>query len=179
VQWREWGIARAPGILRACGDMHTQQRTLSLALAGMAGLGTFQQGRAELALIDINNPVAGIRANNPDGSFTITAGGNDTWDSQDSFTYAYEPRTGDFDVMVQVVNLEIQDPGAQDSAKGSLMARANTTPGAPNIQVSALPVPSKNAIETIYRPKADQGTDDMPDRPSSNTSAGEIGRAHV
>jgi len=172
VQWRDWGIARAPGIWRACGDMQTQQRTLSLALAGMAGLGALQQGRAELTLIDINNPVAGIRANNPDGSFTITAGGNDTWDSQDSFTYAYEPRTGDFDVMVQVVNLEIQDPGAQDSAKASLMARANTTPGAPNIQVSALPVPSKNAIETIYRPKADQGTDDMPDRPSSNTSAG-------
>ncbi|MFM8421925.1 MAG: hypothetical protein ACKOEQ_17570 [Verrucomicrobiota bacterium] len=152
--------------------MHANHRNIALALAGLAGLGSLSLARAELTLIDINNPVVGTRSNNADGSFTITAGGNDTWDSQDSFTYAYEPRTGDFDVMVQVVDLVIQDPGAQDSAKACLMARANTTPGSPNVQVSALPVPSKNAIETIYRPKADQGTDDMPDRPTGNTSAG-------
>ncbi len=168
----EWVIAQRLADSPACSDMHKPYRTLALALAGLAGLGTLQQGRAELALIDINNPVVGTRANNPDGSFTVTAGGNDTWGNEDSFTYAHEPRTGDFDVMVQVVNLEVQDPGAQDSAKACLMARANTTPGSPNIQVSALPVASKNAIETIYRPVADQGTDDMPDRPSSNTSAG-------
>ena len=145
----------------------TEHMKKLLLVAALAGL---QSAHAELTLVDINNPVTGTRANNPDGSFTITAGGNDAWDSADSITYAYEQRTGDFDVMVQVVDLVIQDTGQQDSAKASIMARVDTSAGSANVQVSALPVASRNAIETIYRPRADAGTDDMPDRPTSNTS---------
>lgn len=126
---------------------------------------------ASLTLVDINNPVAGKVAQNADGSFTVTAGGGDTWDASDSFTYYYEERTGDFDVKVQVINVEIGDPAQQDSAKASLMARVSLDPGSANVQVNALPLDPKNAIETIYRPKANAATDDMPDRPTGNTSA--------
>jgi hypothetical protein len=138
---------------------------MALAIAGALS------ARADLTLVDINNPVAGSKTTNADGSFTVVAGGGDTWDSVDSFTYVQEERTGDFDIQVQVVNLVVGDPSQQDSAKASLMVRAGLTPGAANIQVSALPLDSKDAIESIYRPKADNGTDDMPDRPTSNTSA--------
>jgi len=134
-----------------------------LAIAGALA------ARADLTLIDINNPVTGTRVNNADGSFTITAGGGDTWDSSDSFTYAYEERSGDFDVQVQVLDLVIQDTGQQDSAKASLMVRAGLAAGAANVQINALALDPKNAIETIYRPRADVGTDDMPDRPTGNT----------
>ncbi len=125
---------------------------------------------AELKLVDINNPVAGKLDTNPDGSFTITAGGGDTWDNSDSFTYYYEERKGDFDVKVQVINLEIGDTAQQDSAKASLMVRATLDAGSPNVMINALALDPKNAIETIYRPRVDGGTDDMPDRPTGNTS---------
>lgn len=137
---------------------------MALAIAGALS------ARADLTLVDINNPVAGTKTTNPDGSFTVVAGGGDTWDNVDSFTYLQEERTGDFDVQVQVLNLVVGDPSAQDSAKACLMVRAGLAPGAANIQISALPLDSKDAIESIYRPKADIGTDDMPDRPTSNTS---------
>lgn len=136
---------------------------LGIAIAGALA------ARADLILVDIDNPVTGTRVNNADGSFTITAGGGDTWDSSDSFTYAYEERSGDFDVQVQVLNLVVQDAAQQDSAKASLMVRAGLAAGAANVQINALALESKNAIETIYRPRADAGTDDMPDRPTSNT----------
>jgi hypothetical protein len=150
--------------------MNTRNSKPWLTVAASLGILTLPL-QAAPTLVDINNPVAGQVTTNPDGSFTIVAGGNDTWDSADSFTYYYEERTGDFDVRVQVLNLEINDPSQQDSAKASLMARANISAGSPNVQVSALPTESKGAIESIYRPVADQGTDDMPDRPTGNTSA--------
>lgn len=141
-------------------------RHSAVALAVLGALAA----RAELTLVDINNPVTGTKTTNADGSFTVVAGGGDTWDNVDSFTYLQEERTGDFDVQVQVVDFLVDDPSQQDSAKACLMVRAGLTPGAANIQISALPADSKNAIETIYRPKADGGTDDMPDRPTGNTS---------
>jgi hypothetical protein len=143
-------------------------RPACLAALAMAGAAT--SARADLSLANINNPVAGARVNNPDGSFTIIGGGGDTWDNADSFTYAYEERSGDFDVQVRVVNLVLGDTVQQDSAKASIMARAGLTPGAANVQINALATDPKNAIESIYRPVADAGTDDMPDRPSGNTS---------
>ena len=122
-----------------------------------------------LTRTDINNPATGTVTTAADGSFTVVAGGNDTWGNEDSFTYLHEDKTGNFDVAVRVLALDVDDPAQQDSAKASIMARANLTPGSPNVQVNALPDESKNTIESIYRPIQDGGTDDMPDRPASNT----------
>ncbi len=122
-----------------------------------------------LTRTDINNPVVGATTTDADGSFTVIAGGNDTWSNVDSFTYLHEDKTGDFDVAVRVLSLDVADAAQQDSAKASLMARADLTPGSANVQVNALPDESKNTFESIFRPAQDAQTDDFPDRPTSNT----------
>jgi hypothetical protein len=117
----------------------------------------------QLTRLDINNPVASSVTTNADGSFTVTAGGGDTWDNADSFTYLHESRNGDFDVQTKVISVEADDASAsQKNAKGSLHVRANLTPGSPNIQLNASPLDGANYIETIFRPIQDGGTDDPP-----------------
>ncbi len=113
--------------------------------------------------LNLNNPVTGSVSTNTDGSLTVTAGGGDTYDRADSFSYLYEPRMGDFDVQVRVLGVDADDAtGAQRSAKASLHVRANLTPGSPNIQVSATPMTGANYVETISRPVQDGNTDDPP-----------------
>ena len=115
------------------------------------------------ALLDINNKVVSTVVTNADGSFTLTAGGGDTWDNADSFSYLHQLRSGDFDVRVQVLSVEADDAAStQKSAKGALHIRANLTPGSPNIQLNASPIAGANYVETIFRPVQDGGTDDPP-----------------
>lgn len=119
--------------------------------------------QAQLTKVDINNPVPGV-VTQEQGNISITAGGGDTYNAEDSFTYLYEQRTGDFDVKVQVLNVDADDPsGAQDSAKGSLHVRATLEKGSPNIQVNATPQAGTNYVETISRPLPDSGTEDPPE----------------
>jgi len=115
------------------------------------------------ALLDINNKVVSTVVTNADGSFTLTAGGGDTWDNADSFSFLHQQRSGDFDVRVQVLSVEADDAAStQKSAKGALHIRANLTPGSPNIQLNATPIAGANYVETIFRPVQDGGTDDPP-----------------
>src|SRR5215203_3433333 len=58
-----------------------------------------------LTVANINNPIAPTIVTNGDGSIAITAGGGDTYDHPDSFTYAYQQVTGDFDFRVRVMNV--------------------------------------------------------------------------
>src|SRR5215213_3892404 len=112
-----------------------------------------------LTLTNINNPITPIVVTNGDGSISITAGGGDTYDNPDSFTYAYQQVTGDFDFRVRVMNVV----ATEESAKGALMARANLTAGSANIQINALPVGfgRDGELESIGRLKQDAGTDDL------------------
>src|SRR5678816_3493029 len=84
-----------------------------------------------LSVTNINNPITPTIVTNGDGSIAITAGGGDTYDNPDSFTYAYKQVTGDFDFRVRVMNVV----STEESAKGALMARANLTSGSANIQI--------------------------------------------
>src|SRR5258708_26782534 len=84
-----------------------------------------QQIKWGLTLVNINNPITPIVVTNGDGSISITAGGGDTYGSPDSFTYAYQQVTGDFDVCVQVMNVTATDPVGQDTPKGALMLRSS------------------------------------------------------
>src|SRR5215831_11870175 len=79
-----------------------------------------QQIRWGLTLTNINNPTPTSVVTNGDGSISITTGGADTYGAPDSFTYAYQQVTGDFDIAVQIVNVTATDPQLQDSPKGSL-----------------------------------------------------------
>jgi hypothetical protein len=141
----------------------------SLLLLLAPGIGVAADATGRLTKTDINNPTVGVVTTAADGSFTVVAGGNDTWSNEDSFTYLHEDKTGDFDVAVRILSLDVGDASQQDSAKASLMVRADLTAGSANVQINGLPDESKKTIESIYRPAKDAPTDDMPDRPTSNT----------
>jgi hypothetical protein len=120
-----------------------------------------------LTLTNINNPVSASVVTNADGSIAITAGGGDTYGKPDSFTYAYQQITGDFDICVQVVNVAPNfdtTQGGYDSPKGSLMVRSSLDPSAYDIQINALPVsaPRNGQIESIGRLDLGTDTDDLP-----------------
>ncbi len=143
----------------------------SLVGAGwLGGLGIgMPEARAEiqwgLTVTNINNPISPIVETNLDGSLKITAGGGDTYDNPDSFTYAYQRVAGDFDIRVRVLNVEAVNLDTQDSAKGALMVRANLTPGSPNIQINAMPLAPfgrDGQLESIGRFDQGGGTLDLP-----------------
>lgn len=130
----------------------------------VAGAQTIQWG---LTVVNINNPITPTVVTNADGSISITAGGGDTYSKPDSFTFAYQQVTGDFDIRVRVMDVSATDPAGQDSPKGSLMARASLAPDSYNIQINALPLaPSSRdgQIESIGRLDQSRDTDDLPGR---------------
>jgi hypothetical protein len=120
-----------------------------------------------LTLANINNPIPPAVVTNADGSISITAGGGDTYGAPDSFTYAYQQITGDFDIKVRVVNVTATDPAGQGSPKGSLMVRASLDPASTDFMINALPLaPSgrDGQIESIGRLVPANDTDDLPGR---------------
>ena len=91
-------------------------------------------GRAQtiqwgLTLTNINNPIPPVVVTNADSSISIAAGGGDTYGAPDTFTYAYQQVTGDFDIRVRVMNVAFSGPVPQDSAKGALMVRSSLDAG--------------------------------------------------
>ncbi len=127
-----------------------------------------QQIQWGLTVANINNPIPPTVVTNGDGSISITAGGGDSYGDPgvpDSFTYAYQQVSGDFDIRVRVMSV-VHTDSAQDSAKGSLMVRASLDPLGVNFQVSALPLGTgrDGQIESIGRMRSDLATDDVPGR---------------
>ncbi|MFN0066242.1 MAG: PA14 domain-containing protein [Limisphaerales bacterium] len=87
-----------------------------------------------LASADIGGPVAGSTADLGDG-YRLTAGGADIWGTSDQFRYAYEQRTGDFDVAVRVASLTETDL----YTKAGLMVRDSLNPNARHIFALVFP----------------------------------------
>src|SRR5436305_4292657 len=145
-------------------------RVLTLAMAAVAiasgsVLSQAQQIKWGLTLVNINHPITPTVVTNGDGSISITAGGGDTYGAPDSFTYAYQQVSGDFDVSVQVVNVDATDVFAQDTPKGSLMMRSSLNPSAYDVQINATPPSPSNRngqIESIGRMLLANDTDDLP-----------------
>ena len=105
---------------------------------------------------------------NSDGSISITTGGGgDTYSNPDSFAYAYQQVTGDFDIRVQIINCTTPNSnGQQDSAKASLMIRASLDPDSYDFMINALPTTTdrNGQIESIGRLNLATDTDDVPGR---------------
>lgn len=158
----------------------TRQSPIALCLLAVAPAPA-QTIKWGLTLTNINNPIAPIVITNapgntnapggtaaPTDSITIIAGGGDAWGVPDSFTYAYEKLTGDFDKRVRIINNDATDPKDQDSPRGSLMVRAGLEPNDYNIQINAEPLaPSgrDGQICSIARIVGSVGyADDMPGR---------------
>ncbi len=110
----------------------------------------------DLVVEDIGNPVeAGSGFSTGAGSIEVVAGGLRTWDNTDSFNFVHTQRTGDFDVRVRVDSVQqIGTPGGDP--KAALMARANNTPGSPNVSLNV--VSTRGYLEYLYRPTQDGGT---------------------
>jgi len=62
-------------------------------------------------------------------SLTVTAGGDDIWNTADQCTFVYKEVSGDFDVAITVNALE----QTNDWAKAGLMVRQNLEPGSTNV----------------------------------------------
>ena len=120
-----------------------------------------------LTLTNIHNPTPTTVVTNTDGSISITTGGGDTYGNPDSFAYAYQQVTGDFDIRVRIINVFATDPKGQDSPKASLMVRASLDPDSYDFMINALPLtPSgrNGQIESIGRMNTNTDTDDLPGR---------------
>ncbi|HOW67556.1 MAG TPA: PA14 domain-containing protein [Candidatus Paceibacterota bacterium] len=63
--------------------------------------------------------------------FNVIAGGSDIWNKADGFHFAYERKTGDFDMAVQVARLDI----ANNWSKAGIMAREKITAGSRNVNL--------------------------------------------
>jgi regulation of enolase protein 1 (concanavalin A-like superfamily) len=74
--------------------------------------------------------------------FDVIAGGSDIWASADGFNFVYTQKTGDFDVKVQIIKEQQEDPNAAIStvARASLMMRESLDPGSRNIDIIVYPV---------------------------------------
>jgi hypothetical protein len=64
------------------------------------------------------NPIGTASFDQPTGTFTIVGGGNDIWNQQDEFAYAYDNKVGDFDLRVRVASLT---PNARWSKAGIMV----------------------------------------------------------
>jgi hypothetical protein len=120
-----------------------------------------------LTLTNIHNPTQTTVVTNSDGSISITTGGGDTYGKPDSFAYAYQQVTGDFDIRVQILSCVTSNlDGQQDSAKASLMVRADLGADSYDFMINALPTNTDRVgqIESIGRLYLPTDTDDIPGR---------------
>jgi hypothetical protein len=73
---------------------------------------------------DIGNPKSKGSVVQTDGGFDMIAGGKDVWGVSDEFHFAYQRRSGDFDVVVRVERLT----PAQLYSRAGIMARESLAP---------------------------------------------------
>ncbi len=83
-----------------------------------------------------------------DGTFSITASGNDIWDYADGFRYTYRTITGDGEVLARIVSLDHTD----DWNKAGVMIRETLAPGSRHAMVF---ISSANGASFQYRPTTD------------------------
>lgn len=93
---------------------------------------------------DIGSPVPSGGQSESNGTWTITAGGNDIWGVSDTFHYVWQPLSGD-----GVVNAQVLTQSSSSTwAKAGVMIRQSTDPGA--MYYAALVTPG-NGIVVQYR----------------------------
>jgi regulation of enolase protein 1 (concanavalin A-like superfamily) len=127
--------------------------------------------KPELVDSDIGNPgvdpaVPGAMYPQGPNAYTITAEGSDIWGSADGFNFAYEQKTGDFDVVVRVIG----EKHTSNWAKAGLMVREGLDAGSRNWNIINDPVTSDgiqapdnsgfgaNAVEANARIVANQAS---------------------
>jgi hypothetical protein len=70
------------------------------------------------------------------GTYTVTASGDDIWNTADAFHSMFQPVSGsNMDVSARVVSIGVTDPWA----KAGVMFRSNLDPGSPNVFMTITP----------------------------------------
>ncbi len=88
---------------------------------------------------DIGNVGAAGNTTFVGGDFTVEGAGADIWDRADAFHYAYQARTGNFEITARVDDLQ----NLHLWAKAGLMIRESTAPGARHFSLFATPTTEK------------------------------------
>jgi len=110
---------------------------------------------------DIGNAGTTGSASYASGTYTVAGSGDDIYNTADSFHYAYQPLTGDGQIVAHVASLANTDPWA----KAGVMIRETLTGGAANAMMAVTP---GNGTNFQWRAAAG-GT--------SNTTAGPVATA--
>ncbi|HOW64711.1 MAG TPA: PA14 domain-containing protein [Candidatus Paceibacterota bacterium] len=93
--------------------------------------------------------------------FDMISGGSDYWNNADGFHFAYEERTGDFDMVVQVAYIDRKD----NWTHGGLMARESLAAGSRYVNAVINPDASQsgaNLWEMNYRAETDGAAAGVP-----------------
>ena len=77
---------------------------------------------------DVGSPPLAGRASQSSGTFSVTGGGADVWNSSDQFHFMYQPVNGDVEIIARVVGLDY----THRWAKAGVMVRADLTAGSAN-----------------------------------------------
>jgi regulation of enolase protein 1 (concanavalin A-like superfamily) len=75
---------------------------------------------------DIGSPTMGGSADESSGTFTVTGGGADIWNTSDQFQFVYQPVTGDVQIVARVASLQ----AANTLSKAGVMIREALTASA-------------------------------------------------
>ena len=93
-----------------------------------------------LTVVNINNPIDPLVVNpTQTGRFHLPAVAETRTPETDSFTYAYQQVTGDFDIKVRILNVEATDAQLQDSPKASLAVRKSLGAGCTRLHDQRVP----------------------------------------
>jgi fibronectin type 3 domain-containing protein len=84
---------------------------------------------------DIGNPAPAGSTTFSNGTFTVTAGGSDIWNTSDAFHYVYQPLTGDGTIVAHVASLQNTDPWA----KAGVMIRESLDPSSAHASMFVTP----------------------------------------
>ena len=93
--------------------------------------------------LPIGNPPPLATISSAPGGYNVGSAGEDIGGASDQFQFAYQPRSGDFDVKVRVQSLSQTDP----LAKGGLMVREDLTAGSRFAGVFATPAMNGSFFE--------------------------------
>ncbi len=106
--------------------------------AGNAASGSAEGVTQGLRVEDVGRPSqAGSAFSCKPGTIEVKAGGVDIWGETDSFQFAHQERTGDFDIRVRVASFGPRE--AHLNAKAMLMMREGLETGSPYVSVAVNP----------------------------------------
>jgi hypothetical protein len=129
----------------------TSSTTARSTTANVSSLRAAVRLPAPWTAADVGNPTLKGLTTHRDGAFTVTAGGNDIFNSSDQFRFTYQQVTGDLDIVARVVSLTQADSWT----KAGVMIRASL---AANSAHASLFISAARGVAFQRRPNAGGST---------------------